>query len=296
MSDSYYIRIRGRVQGPFDDEKLQGLVKRGQFSRMHEISPDGIQWSPASTHPHLFSGSTSRKTAEQAVPVQQATATPSARVAAPPADWYFTVNGERQGPVSWEVLQSYASTRRFTSHDLVWNGTMPDWLPAGQIEGLFPRIHAGDRISAVDRVAASQSTSDVIGPAVRTLEDSLGTLMFLAVWCDVMGVLFAISCLATLVAPDEISGVAPGSATASALLFVLPMAAVLITGGILLHRFRSRIVEMLRYQDIMHLDKALRALNSFWWFAGLVMAIVTLMFVGLIFLAFSATSMASSTL
>lgn len=293
MSDSYYIRIRGRVQGPFDDEKLQSLVKRGQFSRMHEISPDGIQWSPASTHPQLFAGNPARKAAEKAIPVQQATSTPSAKVTAPPPDWYYTVNGERHGPVSWEVLQSHANTRRFSARDLVWNGTMPDWLPAGHVDGLFSQIRVEERSPIVDR-AAGQSTSEVVGPTARTLEDSLGTLMFLAVWCDVMGVIFTIVCLALLVAPDELPGAARGSAAASALLFFLPMAAVLITGGVLLHRYRGRIVEMLRYREVERLDQSLRALNSFWWFVGLVMAIVTLMLVGLVFLVFSAASTVNS--
>ncbi len=54
LSDQFYIRVRGRVQGPFDSEKLRQLARRGQFSRMHEISVDGQQWEPAKERPELF--------------------------------------------------------------------------------------------------------------------------------------------------------------------------------------------------------------------------------------------------
>jgi hypothetical protein len=54
MDNQYYIRIRGRVLGPYDMEKLQALVRRGQLSRIHEISGDGVNWLPAPTLPGLF--------------------------------------------------------------------------------------------------------------------------------------------------------------------------------------------------------------------------------------------------
>ena len=55
-SAQYYLRVRGRVQGPFDQEKLQNFSRRGQLSRLHEVSTDGINWARASTYPELFVG------------------------------------------------------------------------------------------------------------------------------------------------------------------------------------------------------------------------------------------------
>jgi hypothetical protein len=51
----YYLRVRGRILGPFSVEKLRSLRTRGQFSRIHEISTDRRAWSPASSIDHLFS-------------------------------------------------------------------------------------------------------------------------------------------------------------------------------------------------------------------------------------------------
>ena len=54
MENQLYIRVRGRVLGPYDQEKLHLLARRGQFSRAHEISDDGLSWVRASTRPELF--------------------------------------------------------------------------------------------------------------------------------------------------------------------------------------------------------------------------------------------------
>ncbi len=56
MENQLYIRVRGRVLGPYDEEKLQGLARRGQLSRMHELSQDGVNWVRATNYPELFVG------------------------------------------------------------------------------------------------------------------------------------------------------------------------------------------------------------------------------------------------
>ena len=56
MDTQLYLRVRGRVLGPYDQEKLQSLVRRGQLSRMHEVSTDGTHWVRASTYAELFVG------------------------------------------------------------------------------------------------------------------------------------------------------------------------------------------------------------------------------------------------
>ncbi|HTV48863.1 MAG TPA: DUF4339 domain-containing protein [Phycisphaerae bacterium] len=73
MSDeieSYYVRIRGKVTGPFDRPTLERMVQRGQLSRVHEISSDRQNWKPASSVGGLFapiSRKTPAHTAESSV-------------------------------------------------------------------------------------------------------------------------------------------------------------------------------------------------------------------------------------
>src|SRR5229473_4716393 len=51
-----YVRIRGKVLGPFGFTQLKTLRERGQFRRFHEISEDRQNWVPASTLGDLFPG------------------------------------------------------------------------------------------------------------------------------------------------------------------------------------------------------------------------------------------------
>lgn len=52
----YWIRNRGRVQGPFSEERIHGLLRRGRFNRHFHVSEDRKNWFPASEFPELFAG------------------------------------------------------------------------------------------------------------------------------------------------------------------------------------------------------------------------------------------------
>ena len=68
MDTQLYLRVRGRVLGPYDQEKLQSLVRRGQLSRMHEVSTDGANWVRASTYAELFVGAPVKLAAPECPP------------------------------------------------------------------------------------------------------------------------------------------------------------------------------------------------------------------------------------
>lgn len=53
-------------------------------------------------------------------------------------EWYYAKDGQQNGPVSFEKLRDLAASGLLDpGKDLVWNGTMKDWVPAGQVEGIF---------------------------------------------------------------------------------------------------------------------------------------------------------------
>lgn len=53
-------------------------------------------------------------------------------------EWYYAKDGQQNGPVSFEKLRDLAASGMLDpSKDLVWNATMKDWVPAGQVEGIF---------------------------------------------------------------------------------------------------------------------------------------------------------------
>ena len=143
MDSSLYIRVRGRVLGPYDQEKLQSLARRGQLSRMHELSSDGASWVRASNYPELFTGAQAEMPAPRDVAAASTATAADGMSAAPqqatqPAQqkWHYTSGGVQRGPVDFSNLQLLVGTNQVRPDDLVWSEGMPAWIPARQIPGL----------------------------------------------------------------------------------------------------------------------------------------------------------------
>jgi hypothetical protein len=137
METQLYVRIRGRVMGPYDKDKLQGLARRGQLSRMHELSPDATQWVRASTYPELF---VTEEAPAGAVPQPagdgRAGAAVDARQPAPGRRWWYRKNGVETGPVDQATVQQGIAAGLLNGDDLVWADGLPQWLPARYAPGL----------------------------------------------------------------------------------------------------------------------------------------------------------------
>lgn len=52
-------------------------------------------------------------------------------------EWFFSQNGQRNGPFPFAELRRQAMAGLVQPIDLVWNESMPDWSPAKTIPGLF---------------------------------------------------------------------------------------------------------------------------------------------------------------
>ncbi len=54
------------------------------------------------------------------------------------SEWFYARAGKQHGPVSFAVLVEIAVKGELDPlRDLVWTSTMKDWLPAGQVPGIF---------------------------------------------------------------------------------------------------------------------------------------------------------------
>ncbi len=133
MSEQLFIRLRGRIQGPFSAEQLQSMSQRGQFSRMHEVSGDGITWGRATTRPELFERAQSAFIIEEPELPE-----PPRAQALPPADvWYYHQLGANHGPVDLDQLQFLANSGQLLPTELVWKQGLPEWIAAARVPGLF---------------------------------------------------------------------------------------------------------------------------------------------------------------
>jgi S1-C subfamily serine protease len=123
----YYIRIRGKVFGPFDEDQLKTMKTKGKLSRTSEISENKVDWFPAENLEFLFppatapapsQTTTSGTSASNSLPVNSGTTN---AVPSEPAIWFYSVNGtEGYGPVTQTAIVQMIQTGTLRSESLVW--------------------------------------------------------------------------------------------------------------------------------------------------------------------------------
>jgi len=60
------------------------------------------------------------------------------------SQWYYSKNGQRQGPVSSEQLRQLAASGQLQPSDSVWKEGMSQWTEAQRMKGLFPAAPTAD--------------------------------------------------------------------------------------------------------------------------------------------------------
>ena len=297
MDTQLYLRVRGRVLGPYDEEKLQSLVRRGQLSRMHEVSTDGAHWVRASTYAELFVGAPVRLVApEMAVaappPAQQATCelipiaeepvpqtaaapAPTSRAAASAANgksWYYESLGAEHGPVEESALRMLLATGQLDSNSLVWNDSMPQWSPAFQVPGLVPAAGTSRTHGSNDRESAS---AEGMASLCKAAHASRPWALFLGITAFVYAGLLMLVGFIFLVQGAE-HGIPPVVAMG---LFWIINGAVTAAGGILLINYANRLASLIYSSSCKVLESAMDRLRTFWMFISIVL-IVVLAFIG----------------
>ena len=67
-------------------------------------------------------------------------------------EWYYSVDGDRQGPIGGAELKKLAEGGTLKPADLVWKDGMADWVQAKSIKGLF----GGSAVGAASPAAAAK--------------------------------------------------------------------------------------------------------------------------------------------
>lgn len=137
--DRLYIRFKGKVLGPLTSPKVQELARRGQITRMHELSPDGISWVRAGDYGNLFSvdkspGTASANVATPQVDSSQSSPAPTRPIDSPDSSvqWYAHINGENRGPLTNAALMDAVNSGQVTTETLVWRAGFDNWRPVGE--------------------------------------------------------------------------------------------------------------------------------------------------------------------
>lgn len=124
MADNFFVRIRGKISGPYDVSSLQKLVRRGMLSRIHQISADRQSWSAAGEFEDLFPAPAASAAVEVAEPAAIEVEQPVATQPTPPAvesgPYFYSQDGSIVGPVPLAVLISLTRNGTLRSNALVW--------------------------------------------------------------------------------------------------------------------------------------------------------------------------------
>lgn len=266
MDQQFFVRIRGRVQGPYDAEKLRSLVRRGQLSRMHEVSNDKVAWRQAADFPELFATPEVRSASPRnaAAPTSSSTVDVESDGDIPLQDdkeWYYAKNNVQNGPVTFDHLKALVQAGAVLGDDLVWKTGMTEWKPAWQIQGLqtVPLMITATKVSP-------QGDNKLAAELVRTLSDSKAWSKFVAFCVLTLGALSIALGLATFlfgVRQGRVEGTAGG-------LFIIIWGSLYLTAGILLSKHNANIERFVALHTSDSLDAALRNLRSLWIFLSIV--------------------------
>ena len=150
---TYYIRVRGRVLGPYDVSQLQMLRTRGQFSRANEVSTDRQTWQSAAIIEQLWGGTkvtatTTRRQAKDGASVADTAGSGPPSPTLTPV-WHYAVGTEHSGPVTVLELRGMIASGQLMPDDNVWKEGMADWIPIRDVAELnaVAKSNAGASVS-----------------------------------------------------------------------------------------------------------------------------------------------------
>lgn len=265
METKLYLRMRGRVLGPYDQEKLRSLVRHGQLSRMHELSADATTWVQASTYPELFistdvpptevgQGNAPREVSESGIPDGQLQGGPNRR-------WWHRKNGSETAPVDEMTLQQMLASGNLASDALVWTDGMPQWVPAREAPGLSsiqgPSRHQD---SWRDPAGPPEQKGGLSANVCKAATMSRFWVIFIAVVVFVYAGLAIIGGVFAL-----IEGAGHHSPPVVAWgLFALVLSIDVAAGGCLLSSYASKVARLKSSNDEVELEGALDTLRTFW--------------------------------
>jgi hypothetical protein len=208
VENTYYIRIRGRVQGPFDSQTLQTMARRGRFARLHEVSQDGLEWFRASEFPELFperakrkdrsraSESTNEETSsfvaedertESPEPEEQTThlipLAESRLVGNEESVWYYAVGDREFGPITLSQIRSLLGSGAISPETYVRSRDLQDWTPAHNVPQLssagsiIPVHDSASELSFEEPHTIQSANSNVAVPATSKFCHSCSSVL-----------------------------------------------------------------------------------------------------------------------
>ena len=159
MATAWYYALNDKQNGPVTDEIIKALLANGQLSLDDLVWRKGLaEWvkvsqvreltEPAQPTPQPETAQMEEEEEElhlvsdmDEVPhkAAQPVSTPEPQLQPIPAQWYYTCNGQQQGPVTVPFLKEKAASGELLPTDRLWKDGLKDWIAAKSLPGLkFP--------------------------------------------------------------------------------------------------------------------------------------------------------------
>ena len=299
---TYYVRMHGRVLGPFVLSRLQAMTQATKVNHSHEISTDGNSWQKAAAFPEIFVAAPEPAPAAQAEPTDNLKLAPAVAVdpaitqqrsdvdpaflaeeaekkrKKPPGqvEWYYAVAGETdsepEGPVTRTEIVERIKAGDLVRSDMVWQSQMNDWARAGtrpEFKAAFDKLMA-----AVPSVKGKPSNMLDLG---RTIKASRQMVLVLC------GLLFLASiALLCLFFSFFGEGLAQGeSGQVQRAIFALVLCISVIASMVMLYRYSMLGDEFEKNKRVDDLNLAMVWLGRFWMLLG-ASVFLAVLFLGLV--------------
>ncbi len=299
--DRIYIRFKGKTLGPLTDQKVRDLVRRGQITRMHELSSDGLAWQRAEELGDYF-GSRKGKANESnsSVAVAQSKGSRATKASVPSAgstpipgsvpdggvEWYAYVNGENQGPLDSQALNQWIQTGDIDGETLVWRAGYDEWRPAGDC---LPEQFASAPSPTNSHSAGSRRDGGSIAGAGPTISADVRQgftsqrpwVLILSVLGLVWSGLSVVYFVTTMVVGANADWI-PGGGSRSAIygLSGLIVCGIQIAGEILLLNYATSLKTLEQRRDMTSLGRAAKRLRTFWKYCSIVVIVILVLLIG----------------
>ena len=205
-NNTYHIRVRGNVLGPFRREQILKLIERGQLTRMHEVSCDGFDWQPAGDREELFPRPS---TSEAATPAS----TEAAKASLPARDddsaetiaWYYEHEGRSCGPASPSEIARRIASGELGPEKRVWRDGMEYWRPVHATElAVFLPVPQAKPLHPQESSPVAHGQGDTLPP--KTVQLLLDIRLWSGLWAGVFalpGVLLLIASVIMIIFAEK---------------------------------------------------------------------------------------------
>jgi hypothetical protein len=141
----WYVRAGSKVTGPYDEDQLRALRKRGQFSPIHQISTDRIRWESSASLVKMLDSQASGSFAQLTSSPKGGTRPGQDNVnSGSDGEWYYLNQDQQQfGPVALSTIQRMLDSGSLSPSSLVYATGDADWIEISQHPALSDSIPSG---------------------------------------------------------------------------------------------------------------------------------------------------------